>query len=107
MIEARWAWTVVTAVIHNGQQQIELFECPLLGIKLTAWIENINQTFHLGDLSGMLQVAGRWWGLSQPDQFRGSAAQVLIELVQAAIAAEGHDGAELPLHRQDVAAVLC
>ena len=98
---------MITAVIHDGQHQIELLERPLLGIKLTAWIENINQTFHLSNLSGMLQVVGRWWGLSQPDQFRGGAAEVLIELVQAAIAAEGHDGAELPLHRQDVAAVLC
>jgi hypothetical protein len=59
LLEAWWAWAVVTAVVDDGQQQIELFECPLLGVKLTTWIENIHQTFHLGDLSGELQLVGR------------------------------------------------
>ena len=98
---------MVTAVIHDGQHQIELLECPLLGIEFAAWIENIHQTFHLGDLSGELQLIGRRLLVSQPDQFRGCATELLIELIQAAIAAERDDRVESPLNRQDVAAVLC
>ena len=98
---------MVTAVVDDGQQQVELFEGPLLGVKLTAWIENIHQAFHLGNLSGQLQFVGRRLLVSQPDQFRRRAAEALIELIQAAIAAERHDRAEFPLNRQDVAAVLC
>ena len=98
---------MLTAVVDDGQQQVELFECPLLRVKLTTWIENIHQTFHLGDLSGELQLVGCWLLVSQPDQFRGCATELLIELIQAAIAAERHDRVEFPLNSQDVAAVLC
>ena len=97
---------MVTAVVDDRQQQVELFEGPLLGVKLTAWIENIHQTLHLRDLTGKLQLVGRRLLLSQPDQFRWRAAELLIELVQAAIAAERHDRVEFPLNGQDVAAVL-
>ena len=98
---------MVAAVIDDGEQQIELLECPLLGIKLTAWIENVHQTFHFGDLSGKLQLVCRRLLVSQPDQFRRRAAELLIELIQAAIAAQGHDRVEVPLNSQDVATVLC
>ena len=90
---------MVTAVVHDRQQQVELFEGPLLGVKLTAWIENIHQPFHLGHLSGKLQLVGRRLLVSQPDQFRRCAAELLIELIQAAIAAERHDRAEFPFNR--------
>ena len=65
------------------------------------------QSIHLGDLSGELQLVGCRLLVSQPDQFRGCANELLIELIQAAIAAERHDRVELSLNRQDVAAVLC
>ena len=79
----------------------------MLGVKLTAWIENIHQPFHLGHLSGKLQLVGRRLLVSQPDQLGRRAAELLIELIQAAIAAERDDRVEFPLNRQDVAAVLC
>ena len=97
---------MLTAVIDDGQQQIELFKRPLLGIKTPARIENINQAFHVSNLSRPFQLVWRRRGIPQPDQLRRCAAEALIELVQTAIAAEGHDCGELALNSQDVAAVL-
>ena len=53
----------------------------MLGVKLTAWIENIHQTFHLGNLSGQLQFVGRRLIFSQPNQFNQKLSCKPSELI--------------------------
>ena len=86
---------------------MKLLEHPLLRVEVTPRVQAFHQTLHAGDVFRRLQLLLRRWSITEPDQFGRAAAQLLIELPQAAVTGQGDDGGEFRVHRQHIAAMLC
>ena len=87
-----------SAAIDNRHLQAQLFENPALWLEVTAWVETLHQSIWRSQIEtgfGEMILIGL---LPKPNQFLGDGSQLLVEVTEAAVAAQADDGLHRPLN---------
>ena len=98
-------------MVNEGQLQAQLLEHPMLWVEAAPGVEQVaGVTIQRQELVFSLHCfffPRRCWArFAQPDGLVGGGLECVVEMLQAAVAAEGHDGCRLTLHRQHGALVF-
>ena len=98
-------------MVDQGQLQAQLLKHPMFWIEAAPGVELVAgvdiQLQELGFCLDRFFFARRSWArFPQPDGFVGGGLEGVVEMLQTPVAAEGHDGCRLTLHRQHGALVL-